>query len=82
MTAHAMEFLTAGSNQAEVLLHEERDNLGGISVMELHRLVHAQVLSSHILTWQVSPNHLKHDYISNLIPKSGLVLGLFSGVEH
>ncbi|OAY26794.1 nuclear pore complex protein NUP85 isoform X2 [Manihot esculenta] len=58
MTAHAMEFLTAGSNQAEVLLHEERDNLGGISVMELHRLVHAQVLSSHILTWQIAPIYL------------------------
>ena len=54
MIAHATELLTAGSVQAEILLKEERDNLGGISIEESHRLVYAQVLSSHALTWQVS----------------------------
>lgn len=54
MVAHAVELLSAGSEQAEILLYEERDNLGGISIGELHRLIYAQVLSSHSLTWQVS----------------------------
>lgn len=54
MVAHAIELLTAGSDEAEALLHEERYSLGGISMEELHRLVYAQVLSSHALTWQVS----------------------------
>ncbi|OVA20255.1 Nucleoporin Nup85-like [Macleaya cordata] len=58
MVAHAIELLTAGSNQAEMLLHEERYNLGGISIEELHRLVYAQVLSSHALTWQIAPIYL------------------------
>ncbi|KAJ4825087.1 hypothetical protein Tsubulata_035202, partial [Turnera subulata] len=31
---------------------EERQNLGGISIEELHRLAYAQVLSSHPMTWQ------------------------------
>ncbi|KAL6980098.1 Nucleoporin nup85 [Sarracenia purpurea var. burkii] len=52
MVTHAVELLTAGSTQAEILLLEERYNLGGISMEELHRLVYAQVLSSHVLTWQ------------------------------
>ncbi|KOM48370.1 hypothetical protein LR48_Vigan07g207400 [Vigna angularis] len=52
LVAHAIELLTAGSEQAEVLLHEQRYNLGGISIVELHRLVYAQILSSHALTWQ------------------------------
>lgn len=56
MVTHAIEVLTAGSHQADTLLHEERDNLGGTSMEELHRLVYAQVLSSHALTWQVSVN--------------------------
>lgn len=51
-----MELLTATDDQADILLHEERYNLGGISMEELHRLVYAQVLSSHPLTWQVSSN--------------------------
>uniref|UniRef100_A0A2N9G9B0 Nuclear pore complex protein Nup85 n=1 Tax=Fagus sylvatica TaxID=28930 RepID=A0A2N9G9B0_FAGSY len=55
MVAHAIELLTAGSDQAETLLCEERHNLGGISIEELHRLVYAQVLSSHALTWQIAP---------------------------
>ncbi|PIA42797.1 hypothetical protein AQUCO_02000323v1 [Aquilegia coerulea] len=58
MVAHAIELLTAGNTQAEVLLHEERYNLGGISIEELHRLVYAQVLSSHPLTWQIAPVYL------------------------
>ncbi|PON67820.1 Nucleoporin [Parasponia andersonii] len=58
MVAHAIELLTAGSDQAEVLLHEERYNLGEISIAELHRLVYAQVLSSHVLTWQIAPIYL------------------------
>lgn len=59
MVAHAIELLTAASDQAENLLQEERHNLGGISIEELHRLVYAQVLFSHALTWQVSSNKLK-----------------------
>lgn len=59
MVAHAIELLTAGSDQAESLLCEERYNLGGISIEELHRLVYAQVLSSDALTWQVSANDTK-----------------------
>ncbi|XP_050212769.1 nuclear pore complex protein NUP85 isoform X2 [Mercurialis annua] len=58
MVTHAAELLTAGNIQAEMLLHEQRDNLGGISIDELHRLVYAQVLSSHILTWQIAPIYL------------------------
>ncbi|XP_050363703.1 nuclear pore complex protein NUP85 [Argentina anserina] len=58
MVAHAIELLTTGSDHAESLLHEERDNLGGISIAELHRLVYAQVLSSHALTWQIAPIYL------------------------
>lgn len=54
MVAHAVELLASGSTQAEILLHEERHNLGGITMEELLRLVYAQVLSSHALTWQVS----------------------------
>lgn len=54
MVVHAIELLTSENKQAEMLLHEERYNLGGISIEELHRLVYAQVLSSHSLTWQVS----------------------------
>lgn len=53
MITHAIELLTAGSTQADILLHEERNDLGGICIEELHRLVYAQVLSSHALTWQV-----------------------------
>ncbi|EXB93382.1 hypothetical protein L484_010709 [Morus notabilis] len=58
MVAHATELMTAGSDQAEVLLHEERDNLGEMSIAELHRLVYAQVLASHVLTWQIAPVYL------------------------
>lgn len=48
-----MELLTEESDQAEILLHEERHDLGGVSIEELHRLVYAQVLCSHAFTWQV-----------------------------
>ncbi|KAK3040998.1 hypothetical protein RJ639_029108 [Escallonia herrerae] len=58
MIAHAVELLTAGSTHADIVLHEERDNLGGISIEELHRLVYAQFLSSHALTWQIAPIYL------------------------
>ncbi|WOK95709.1 nuclear pore complex protein [Canna indica] len=58
MVAHGVELLTAGSDHADILLHEERYNLGGISIEELHRLVYAQVLSSHPLTWQIVPTYL------------------------
>lgn len=53
MVAHALELLTAGSDEGEVLVHKEQRNLGGINLEELHRVVYAQVLSSHALTWQV-----------------------------
>ncbi|CAM8879070.1 unnamed protein product [Rhodiola kirilowii] len=58
MVAHAIELVTAGSDEADFLLHEERSNLGGISIKELHRLIYAQVLSSHSLTWQIAPIYL------------------------
>lgn len=67
MIAHAVELLTAGSEQAEILLHDERDNLGGISIVELHRLAYAQILSSHTLTWQVSASYSSEKYPVNLI---------------
>jgi nuclear pore complex protein Nup85 len=67
MVAHAVELLTAGSEQAEILLHDERYNLGGISMVELHRLAYAQVLSSHALTWQVCASYLSQKYPVNLI---------------
>lgn len=51
--AHIMELLTAKSKHAQSLLREERDMLGGISMEELNRLIYAQVLASHPLTWQV-----------------------------
>ncbi|XP_039849041.1 nuclear pore complex protein NUP85-like isoform X3 [Panicum virgatum] len=55
---HAMELLTADNDYADTMLHEERPNLGGISIEELHRLVYAQVLCSHSLTWQIAPTYL------------------------
>ncbi|XP_015085643.1 nuclear pore complex protein NUP85 [Solanum pennellii] len=58
MMVHAVELLTAGSTHAEILLHEEHSKLGGVSIEELHRLVYAQVLSSHALTWQIAPIYL------------------------
>ncbi|CAN4076662.1 unnamed protein product [Withania somnifera] len=47
MMVHAVELLTAGSTNAEILFIEE-----------MHRLVYAQVLSSHALTWQIAPIYL------------------------
>ncbi|CAN4127898.1 unnamed protein product [Withania somnifera] len=58
MMVHAVELLTAGNTHAEILLHEEHSKLGGISIEELYRLVYAQVLSSHALTWQIAPIYL------------------------
>lgn len=58
MVTHAIELLTARSDQADFLLHKEHDDIGGISMEELHRLVYAQVLTSHFLTWQIAPVYL------------------------
>ncbi|KAG6739409.1 hypothetical protein POTOM_057005 [Populus tomentosa] len=58
MVTHAIELLTARSDQADILLHKEHDDIGGISMEELHRLVYAQVLTSHFLTWQIAPVYL------------------------
>lgn len=58
MVTHAIELLTAGNDQSEILLHEVHQNLGGVSIEELHRLVYAQVLASHQLTWQIAPVYL------------------------
>ncbi|XP_057525061.1 nuclear pore complex protein NUP85 [Amaranthus tricolor] len=58
MVTHAIELLTSGNDQSEILLREVRPNLGGVSIEELHRLVYAQVLASHQLTWQIAPVYL------------------------
>ncbi|KAL3498497.1 hypothetical protein ACH5RR_041229 [Cinchona calisaya] len=58
MMVHAGELLTAGNIQAELLLHEQRKLLGGICIEELNRLIYAQVLCSHALTWQIAPIYL------------------------
>ncbi|PIN10666.1 Nuclear pore complex component (sc Nup85) [Handroanthus impetiginosus] len=60
MITHAVELLTAGtgSTQAEILLREEQSKLGGICIEELHRLIYAQILSSHALTWNIAPIYL------------------------
>ncbi|CAI9755679.1 unnamed protein product [Fraxinus pennsylvanica] len=58
MITHAIELLTAGSTQAEILLLEEQSKLGGISIEELQRLVYAQVLSSYAMTWNIAPIYL------------------------
>ncbi|XP_072959787.1 nuclear pore complex protein NUP85 [Typha angustifolia] len=68
MVAHAIELLAADSDYTDALLHEELYNLGGVSIEELHRLVYAQVLSSHTLTWQIAPTYLAS------CPKQGLGL--------
>uniref|UniRef100_A0ACD5W3Y1 Uncharacterized protein n=1 Tax=Avena sativa TaxID=4498 RepID=A0ACD5W3Y1_AVESA len=58
MVTHSMELLAADNEYADIMLHEERPNFGGLSIEELHRLVYAQVLSSHSLTWQIAPTYL------------------------
>ncbi|KAL0407750.1 UNVERIFIED_CONTAM: Nuclear pore complex protein [Sesamum radiatum] len=58
MITHAIELMTAGSTQAETLLHEEQSKIGGICIEELHRLTYAQILSSHALTWNIAPIYL------------------------
>ncbi|GMG99077.1 hypothetical protein Nepgr_000917 [Nepenthes gracilis] len=58
MVAHSIELLSAGGEQSETILHQKRHNLGGISIEELHRIVYAQVLASHALTWQLAPIYL------------------------
>ncbi|CAA0838378.1 Nuclear pore complex protein NUP85 [Striga hermonthica] len=58
MITHAIELLTAGSAQEEILLHEKRSKIGGICMEELHRLIYAQILSSHAFTWNIAPIYL------------------------
>lgn len=58
MITHAVELLTAGSAEADMLLHEEQSKIGGLCIEELHRLIYAQILSSHALTWNVSSQSL------------------------
>ncbi|KAL8170564.1 hypothetical protein V2J09_022368 [Rumex salicifolius] len=58
MVTHCIELLTAKNDQSEFLVKEERDILGGISIEELHRVVYAQILASHALTWQIAPIYL------------------------
>ncbi|KZV37197.1 hypothetical protein F511_04616 [Dorcoceras hygrometricum] len=58
MITHAIELLTAGSTQAEILIREQQPKLGGICIEELHRLGYSQILSSHALTWNIAPIYL------------------------
>ncbi|GFQ07002.1 nuclear pore complex protein nup85 [Phtheirospermum japonicum] len=58
MITHAIELLTAGSVQAETILHEQRSEIGGICMEELYRLIYAQILSSHAFTWNIAPIYL------------------------
>lgn len=58
MLTHMVELLSAQNLQAQSFLSEEREVLDGISLEELHRLVYAQVLSSHPCTWQLAPFYL------------------------
>lgn len=67
MITHSLELLAADSNRNEILL-SERYNLGGISIVELHRIVYAQDLFSHSLTSQIAPTYLAS------CPKQGLGL--------
>eukprot|EP00249_Psilotum_nudum_P015814 c25530_g1_i3 orf=409-2625(-) len=68
MLTHLMELLTLKSSRSQTLLRDEKPSLGGISLEELHRLVYAQVLSSHTSTWQLAPAYLA------CCPKQGLGL--------
>ncbi|KAG6502499.1 hypothetical protein ZIOFF_034780 [Zingiber officinale] len=70
MVAHGTELLAAGSDYADIQLHEERYNLGSISIEELHWLVYAQVLSSHPLTWQIVIVLANCIHISSTMPKA------------
>ncbi|KAI3454093.1 hypothetical protein Pfo_010756 [Paulownia fortunei] len=75
MITHAVELLTAGSTQAEILLHEQQSKIGGICIEELYRLIYAQILSSHALTWNIAPIYLTScmkqglDLLENLLYK-------------
>ncbi|KAM7264799.1 hypothetical protein ACFE04_002482 [Oxalis oulophora] len=66
MVVHAIELFTASSDEAGDLLHDEHQNLGGINMEELHRLIYAQVLSSHALTWQLKAMFSNSDNASTL----------------
>ncbi|CAI9093545.1 OLC1v1029059C1 [Oldenlandia corymbosa var. corymbosa] len=66
MIAHAAELLTVGNIQAEILLSEPRYKLGGMCIEELNRLIYAQILSSHALTWQIAPIYLSSCMIQGM----------------
>lgn len=76
MVTHCIELLTSGNDQSEIILNEEWDNLGGISIEELHRVVYAQILASHSLTWQVnSISNILMFVLTLLIMDNGYSLG-------
>ncbi|KAI5078662.1 hypothetical protein GOP47_0006333 [Adiantum capillus-veneris] len=58
MLTHMVELLLAKNGQAQLFLTEEREVLDGMSLEEFHRLVYAQLLSSHPCTWQLAPFYL------------------------
>lgn len=58
MITHMVELLLAKNGQAQTFLTEEREVLDGMSLEEFHRLVYAQLLSSHQCTWQLAPFYL------------------------
>ena len=58
MMTHVVELLSARNIQAQDFLLGEREELDGISLEEHHRLVYAQLLSSHPCTWQLAPLYL------------------------
>ncbi|MCO5555026.1 hypothetical protein L7F22_008565 [Adiantum nelumboides] len=58
MLTHITELLLAKNGQAQSFLTEEREVLDGMSLEEFHRLVYAQLLSSHPCTWQLAPFYL------------------------
>lgn len=73
MLTHMTELLSARNAHAQALLSEEMDALGGMSLEELHRLVYAQLLSSHPCSWQLAPLYLAtcrqlgHGFLQNML---------------
>lgn len=60
MLTHMVELLSAKNTHAQALLCDKMDTLGGVSLEELHRLVYAQLLSSHPCSWQLAPLYLAY----------------------
>ena len=58
MMTHIVELLSARNIEAQDFLLGEREELDGITLEEHHRLVYAQLLSSHPCTWQLAPLYL------------------------